>query len=154
MRLSCDPAAAEVPDEEYTIPLGQGAIKREGTDVTIICWNKVYHKVMEAAEELAQNDINVEVLDPMTLQPLDEDLICSSVAKTHRAIIVEEAWGFGSVGSEISNVIYRNCFDELDAPVVKVTNEFVPMPYNEAQEERVLPSKDRIVNAVKEVLYI
>ncbi|MCX6130449.1 MAG: alpha-ketoacid dehydrogenase subunit beta, partial [Proteobacteria bacterium] len=144
----------EVPDSEYTIPLGVGDIKREGRDVTIIAWNKVVHMVLEAAEILAKEGISVEVWDPRTLQPLDEELIFASVRKTHRVVIVEEAWSFGSVGAQISDRVHQECFDDLDAPVARVTNEFVPMPYNEAQEERVLPSLNRIIAAVRSVLYI
>ncbi len=144
----------EVPDGEYLIPLGKGDIKRAGTDVTIIAWNKVLHKALEAAEELSKQGISAEVLDPRTLQPLDEDLIFESVRKTHRLVVVEEAWSFGSVGAQIADRVQKECFDDLDAPVVRVTNEFVPMPYNEAQEERVMPSLERIVKAAKEVLYI
>lgn len=144
----------EVPEEEYLIPLGVGDIKREGTDVTLIAWNKVLHKVLETAEELEKMGISAEVLDPRTLQPLDEDLIYASVRKTHRLVIVEEAWSFGSVGSEIAALVQKECFDELDAPVMRVTNEFVPMPYNEDQEHRVMPQIDRIIAAVKQALYI
>lgn len=143
----------EVPEEEYLIPLGKGDIKRQGKDVTIICWNKVYHKVAEAAEQLAADGIDVEILDPRTLLPLDEELIYASVAKTHRVVIVEEAWGFASVGAQIADCIQENCFDDLDSPVLRVTNEFVPMPYNEAQEERVMPSLERIKEAVHKVMY-
>ncbi|NRA64937.1 MAG: pyruvate dehydrogenase complex E1 component subunit beta [Pseudobacteriovorax sp.] len=143
----------EVPDDEYLIPLGEGDIKREGTDVTLIAWNKALHKAAEAAEQLAKEGISAEVLDPRTLQPLDEDLIFGSVRKTHRVIVVEEAWGFASLGSQIADRIQEECFDDLDAPVKKVSNEFVPMPYNEAQEERVMPSTERIIKAVNEVLY-
>ncbi len=144
----------EVPEEEYLIPLGKGDIKREGTDVTIIAWNKVLHKVIEVADQLAKEGVSVEVLDPRTLQPLDEDLIFASVRKTHRLVIVEEAWSFGSVGAQIADRVQKECFDDLDAPVQRVTNEFVPMPYNEAQEERVMPSIERIIKAAKDVLYI
>ncbi len=144
----------EVPEEEYVIPLGKGDIKREGSDVTIIAWNKVLHKALEAADELSKAGVSVEVLDPRTLQPLDEDLIFASIRKTHRLVVVEEAWSFGSVGSQIADRVQKECFDDLDAPVVRVTNEFVPMPYNEAQEHRVMPQVDRIVSAVREVLYI
>ncbi len=144
----------EVPEEEYLIPLGKGDIKRSGTDVTIICWNKVYHKVVKACEELHKDGINAEIIDPRTLQPLDEDLIFASVRKTNRVVIVEEAWGFASVGAQIADRIQDACFDYLDAPVKRVSNEFVPMPYNEAQEERVLPQPDRIIKAVKQVLYL
>lgn len=144
----------EVPEGEYIIPLGVGDIKREGTDVTLIAWNKVLHKTLEAAEELSKQGISVEVLDPRTLLPLDEDLIFQSVRKTHRLVIVEEAWSFGSVGAQIADRVQKECFDDLDAPVSRVCNEFVPMPYNEDQEHRVLPQVDRIVQAVKDVLYI
>lgn len=144
----------EVPDGEYLIPLGKGDIKREGTDVTVICWNKVYHKVAEAADKLAEEGISVEILDPRTLQPLDEELIFQSVTKTHRVVIVEEAWDFASVGAQIADRIQKECFDLLDAPVTRVTNRFVHIPYNEAQEEEVLPNVERIMTAVKEVLYL
>jgi pyruvate dehydrogenase E1 component beta subunit len=144
----------EVPDEDYLIPLGKGDIKREGQDVTLIAWNKVLHKVMEAADELAKDNINAEVLDPRTLQPLDLDLIFSSVRKTNRVVIVEESSGFAAVGAEIASQIQTHCFDDLDAPVSRVTNEFVPMPYNEAQEERVMPQVDGIVQAARDVLYL
>lgn len=143
----------EVPDGEHIVPLGKGDIKRAGTDVTLICWNKVVHKCLEVAEHLANEGINVEVLDPRTLQPLDDELIFASVRKTHRVVIVEEAWSFASVGAEIADRIQKNCFDDLDAPVCRVTNEFVPMPYAEHLEERVLPGHDRIVASIKEVLY-
>src|SRR5690606_4192727 len=97
----------EVPDEEYLIPLGKGVIKREGTDVTIVSWNKVYHKVAEAAEILAKEGISVELIDPLTLQPLDEELIFNSVAKTHRLVIVEESYDFASVGAQISDRVHK-----------------------------------------------
>lgn len=144
----------EVPEEEYLIPLGKGDIKRSGSDVTIICWNKAYHKVVKACDELSKDGINAEIIDPRTLQPLDEDLIFTSVRKTNRVVIVEESWGFASVGAQIADRIQEECFDYLDAPVKRVTNEFVPMPYNEDQEERVMPQPDRIIKAVKQVLYI
>ncbi|SMF83634.1 pyruvate dehydrogenase complex E1 component subunit beta [Pseudobacteriovorax antillogorgiicola] len=144
----------EVPDEEYLIPLGKGDIKKEGSDVTLIAWNKVVHKCMKIAEALEKDGVSVEVLDPRTLQPLDEDLIFESVKKTNRVVIVEEAWGFSSLGSQISDRIQSACFDYLDAPVTRVTNEFVPMPYNEAQEERTMPSEDRITQAIKDVMYL
>lgn len=144
----------EVPEEEYLIPLGKGDIKKEGSDVTLIAWNKVVHKCMKVAEALEKENISVEVVDPRTLQPLDEELIFGSVQKTNRVVIVEEAWGFASLGAQISDRIQSACFDYLDAPVTRVTNEFVPMPYNEDQEERTMPSEDRITKAIKDVLYL
>lgn len=143
----------EVPEDEYLIPLGKGDIKREGSDVTLIAWNKALHKATEAAEKLEKEGVSVEVLDPRTLQPLDEDLIFSSVRKTNRVVVVEEAWGFASLGAQIADRISLECFDYLDAPVTRVSNEFVPMPYNEAQEERVMPGTERIISAINKVLY-
>ncbi len=143
----------EVPEDEYIIPLGVGDIKKAGTDVTIISWNKMVHKSMEAAEILSQENIDAEVIDPRTLQPLDEDLIFESVRKTHRVVIVEDSWDFASVGAQISDRIQQECFDDLDAPVERVTNKFTHIPYNEEQEEYVVPSVTRIVEAVKRSLY-
>lgn len=143
----------EVPDDEYLIPLGKGEIKREGSDVTLIAWNKMLHLAMETATKLAEEGIACEVLDPRTLQPLDEELIFASVRKTHRLVIVDESWGFGAVSAEISDRVQKECFDDLDAPVSRVTSEFVLMPYAEALEEAVLPSTAKVVRAVKDVLY-
>lgn len=143
----------EVPDEEYVIPLGVGDIKRAGRDVTLIGWNKMLHVAMKAAEELAELGIDAEVIDPRTLQPLDDELIFASVRKTHRCVIVDEAWSFAAVSSEIADRIHRHCFDDLDAPVLRVTTDWVPMPYAEHLEEAVFPSAAKVVKAVKEVLY-
>ncbi len=143
----------EVPDEETVIPLGVGDVKKTGTDVTLISWNKGILPTLKAAEMLAEHDINAEVIDPRTLQPLDEDLIFSSVKKTNRCVIVEEAFGFASVGSQISDRIQKECFDFLDAPVTRVTFDFVPMPYAEDLEHAVVPTPEKIINAVKEVTY-
>ena len=143
----------EVPEEEYLIPLGLADVKREGGDVTLISWNRPIHLVLETAEVLASEGVDCEVIDLRTLQPLDENTIFSSINKTHRAVIIEDSWGFSSVGSQIADRIQCEVFDELDAPIVRVTNEFVPMPYNEAQEMMVLPSKKKILEAVKKVCY-
>ena len=112
------------------------------------------HKSMEAADLLAKEGISAEVLDPRTLQPLDEDLIFSSVRKTNRLVIVEESWDFASVGAQISDRVQRECFDHLDAPIERVNTEFVHFPYNEAQEEFILPKPSGIVEAVKKTMYI
>lgn len=144
----------EVPAEEYLIPLGVGDIKREGSQVTMIAWNKQIHKCLEACAALAEEGIDVELIDPRTLQPLDEEMIFNSVRKTHRVVVVEESWSFASVGAQIADRVQYVCFDELDAPVTRVTTEFVPMPYNEHLEEVALPSVEKIVAAVKNVLYI
>ena len=144
----------EIPDDEYIIPLQEGDIKREGTDVTIVAWNQTIAKSLAAAEQLEKSDVSAEVVDPRTLQPLDEDIIFESVRKTHRLVIVEDSWDFASVGAQISDRVQKECFDDLDAPIVRVTNRFVPMPYNEEQENNVLPSKERIIEAVNEVMYV
>jgi pyruvate dehydrogenase E1 component beta subunit len=144
----------EVPEGEYTIPLGVGDIKREGSDITLIAWSRMVGYCLKAAEELAKEGVSVEVLDPRTLQPLDEELIYASVRKTHRVVVVEEAWPFASVGAEICDRIQRNCFDDLDAPVARVAGLFTSMPYNERLEEEVLPSVEKIVQAAKQALYL
>lgn len=144
----------EVPEEEYLIPLGQGVVKRPGKDVTIIGWNKMMHVAMEAATILEGEGIDCEVIDPRTLQPLDEPLIFGSVRKTNRLVIVDESWDFASVSAQISDRVQRECFDDLDAPVVRVSAEFVLMPYAEHLEHAVMPSAEKVVKAVKEVMYI
>jgi pyruvate dehydrogenase E1 component beta subunit len=144
----------EVPDEEYLIPIGVGDIKRPGKDVTIIAWNKMLHLALDAAKELETLGIDAEVVDPRTLQPLDEPLIFASVRKTHRLVIIDEAWDFAATSAQISDRVQRECFDDLDAPVVRVNSLFVPMPYAEELEAAVLPSTQRIVKAVKDVLYV
>lgn len=143
----------EVPDDpDFVIPIGVGDIKRQGKDITLITWGKITHTVLAAAEKLAQMGIDAEVLDPRTLTPLDEDLIFASVRKTHRVLIVEENWPFASVGAQISDRIQKECFDDLDAPVGRITQEPVPVPYAEHLEHRALPSEERIIQAVKEMI--
>jgi pyruvate dehydrogenase E1 component beta subunit len=144
----------EVADEEHLIPLGVGSIKREGQHVTLIAWAKMVSRAMECAEMLAAEGIECEVIDPRCLRPLDEDMIFNSVRKTHRIVIIEEAYQAASVGSYIAEQVQRFCFDELDAPVMRVHNEFVPMPYAENLEHRVLPEADRIIPVIKQVLYM
>lgn len=143
----------EVPDEEFLIPLGKGEIKRAGNDVTLIAWGKAFHLAMKAAESLSSEGIDVEVLDPRTLQPLDEDLIFESVRKTNRLVILEESWGFASVGAQIADRVQHGCFDDLDAPVERVTQAFVPVPYAENLEHEALPSEDQVIAAIKKVTY-
>jgi pyruvate dehydrogenase E1 component beta subunit len=143
----------QVPEEEYTIPLGKGDVKREGKDVTIIAWSKMIYVALEAATELAKEGIEVEVIDPRTIRPLDEALILRSVKKTNRCVVVEEGWPFAGAGAEVSYRITNGAFDYLDAPVVRVTGEDVPMPYAKNLEHVVLPGVGKVVNAVKSVLY-
>jgi pyruvate dehydrogenase E1 component beta subunit len=142
-----------MPDEEYTIPLGKGDIKREGTDVTLIAWSKMAHVAQDAATELAKTGIEAEVIDPRTIRPLDEELILKSVKKTNRCVIVEEGWPFAGVGAEIAYRVTSKAFDYLDAPVIRVTGEDVPMPYAKNLEHLVLPNVEKVVTAVKNALY-
>lgn len=142
-----------VPDDEYTIPLGKGDVKREGKDVTVVAWSKMLYVVQDAAAELAKNGIEVEIIDPRTIRPLDEELILRSVKKTNRCLIVEEGWPFAGAGAEVAYRVTSKAFDYLDAPVVRVTGEDVPMPYAKNLEHLVLPSVEKVVSAVKSVLY-
>ncbi|MCX7834713.1 MAG: pyruvate dehydrogenase complex E1 component subunit beta [bacterium] len=144
----------EVPDGEFTIPIGVGDIKREGTDCTVIAWGKAIHTALAAAKELEKEGISIEIVDPRTLRPLDENLIFESVKKTNRAVIVEEALPFSSVGSEISYRIQKNVFDYLDAPIEKVNGKDVPMPYNKHLEHLALPQVADVIQSVKRSLYL
>src|SRR4029453_6654583 len=119
----------EVPDEEFHIPLGLGDVKRKGKDVTIVAWSRSVVTSMAAAKTLAEQGIEAEVVDPRTLRPLDDDLIFESVRKTNRCVVVEEGWRMAGFGAEIADRVQRECFDSLDAPVIRVTSAAVPMPY-------------------------
>jgi pyruvate dehydrogenase E1 component subunit beta len=143
----------EVPDEEYHIPLGLAEVKREGKDVTIVAWSRSVVTSMAAADLLAKEGIEAEVVDPRTLRPLDEDTIFASVRKTNRCVIVEEGWRIAGFGAEIADRVQRECFDDLDAPVIRVTAEDVPMPYAKTLEKAYLPQPDKVAAAVKRVLY-
>ena len=146
----------EIPDGEYTIPLGVGEVKKEGSDVTIVSWSKILaHVVMKAVDVLQQElNISIEVIDPRTIRPMDYDMIVNSVKKTNRLVIVEEGWPFAGVGAQISHEISSRAFDSLDAPVERVTQEDVPLPYAHDLEKFSLPNLDRIRAAVKKVLYL
>jgi len=141
----------EVPDEEYIIPLGKADIKRAGSDVTIVAHSRMTGFALEAARELAKEGIEAEVIDPRTIRPLDENTILASVAKTNRAVVVEEGWRFAGIGAEISARIMERGFDDLDAPVVRVTGKDVPMPYAANLESMALPSVREIVEATRSV---
>lgn len=144
----------EVPEEEYWIPIGQAAVKREGNDITVVAWNKMLLLVLSVADELAKEGIEIEVIDPRTLVPLDDNCIISSVKKTHRLVIVEESSPFASIGAEIAVQIQEKAFDDLDAPIQRVSSEPVPMPYNENLEKQVLPSKKKVIEAIKKAMYL
>ena len=144
----------EVPEGEYTIPLGKGDIKRAGKDITIVSWSRTLHLALEAAEELAKLGYEAEVVDPRTLRPLDTELIFASVRKTNRVVIAEEGWPFASVGAGISHEIQRHCFDHLDAPIEQVASLDLPMPYAPNLEALVKPTTAKILEACKRALYI
>ncbi len=142
----------EVPEGEYTIPLGVADIKREGADVTLICLSKMVYVCLDAAEKLAEEGIDAEVLDLRALNPLDLPAVLDSVAKTGRAVTVEECWLTGGWGGEVASLIMEHAFDALAAPVLRVGSADVPMPYNKALEKAAIPDADRVVQRVREVL--
>lgn len=146
----------EIPDGEYTIPLGVGEVKKEGKDLTIVSWSKSLALVVWKAVDVLQEELNIgiEVVDPRTIKPMDYDLVVESVKKTNRLVIVEEGWPFAGVGAQISHEITSRAFDYLDAPVERVTQEDVPLPYAHNLEVRSLPTIDKIRKAVKKVLYL
>jgi pyruvate dehydrogenase E1 component beta subunit len=143
----------EVEEEEFTIPLGKGDVKREGGDVTIVAWSRSVQFALRAAELLAKDGVEAEVVDPRTLRPLDEDVIFASVHKTNRCVVVEEGWRCAGFGAEVADRVQRECFDDLDAPIIRVTAADVPMPYSKMLEKAYLPQPDQIVKAVNQVLY-
>jgi pyruvate dehydrogenase E1 component beta subunit len=144
----------EVPDEEYHIPLGLSEVKREGDAVTIVAWSRSCMTALEAAKRLAEQGIEAEVVDPRTLRPLDDEPIFESVRKTGRCVVVEEGWPVAGFGAEISDRVQRECFDALDAPVLRVSSADVPMPYAKTLETAYLPQPDKVVEAVRRVLYL
>ena len=144
----------EVPDDpDFLVPIGKADIKRPGDDVTLITYSRSLLTTLKAAEALAAEGIESEVIDLRTIRPLDLDTLLASVAKTHRAVIVEENWPYCGIGAGISDRIYRAAFDELDAPIGRVFSKDAPVPYNKLMEASMLPSVERIVAAVKEVTY-
>ncbi len=140
-------------DTDFTVPFGKARIAREGSDATIISWSRIVHVALEAAEELSKQGLEVQVIDLRSLRPLDEEALVASVAKTHRAVVAYEGWPYGGVGAEVVDRIQRLAFDELDAPIERVTTLDVPMPYNAKLEQLVIPQASRIVEAVKRVAY-
>ena len=141
----------EVQEGEYTIPLGVADLKREGRDVTIVAYSKMLLLALEAAEQLRHEDIDVEVIDPRTLKPLDLPAIVNSVKKTGHLVIVEEGWRFCGLGAQIAESVYSAAFDYLDGPIVRVTGEDVPMPYSRPLEDAAIPNVSRVVAAVRSV---
>ena len=129
--------------------LGQAEVKREGTDVTIVAYSKMLLVALDAADQLRREGLDVEVIDPRTLKPLDLETIVTSVTKTGRLVIVEEGWRFCGLGAQIAESIYSAAFDYLDAPIVRVTGEDVPIPYSRPLEDAAIPDVPRVIAAVK-----
>ncbi len=138
-----------VPEEEYTIPLGLAEVKKEGSDLTIITWSKNLFLALDVAKQLEAEGISAEVVDLRSLRPLDTTTIFNSVAKTHRALVIQEQHQVSSFGAYISHLISTEIFDELDAPVRLVSSLEVPMPYAKTLETVILPSKERCLEAAR-----
>jgi pyruvate dehydrogenase E1 component beta subunit len=144
----------EVPDGDYTIPLGKAQVKREGDHVTIISYGKMINVANQAADVLAKEGIRAEVIDLLTLRPIDTETIVASVRKTNRAVVVEEGWEICGMGAQIVDYVQRDCFDDLDAPVLRVHQVDVPMPYAKNLERAAKPDAQKTVAAVRQVLYL
>jgi len=142
----------EVPAGEYIVPLGKADVKRIGTDATIVATAAMVHRSLEAAEKLAAEGINVEVIDPRTLSPLDTATLLESVRKTHRLVIVHEEVKFAGSGAEIAAMVAEEAFDFLDAPILRVAAPFTPVPFSLVLEQEYIPSVDKIMAAVKKVV--
>ncbi|MEX1189352.1 MAG: pyruvate dehydrogenase complex E1 component subunit beta [Bacteroidia bacterium] len=143
----------EVPEEEYLIEIGKADIKREGSDVTIVSFGKIIKTCYTAAEELEKEGISCEIIDLRTIRPIDYDMIINSVQKTNRLVIVEEAWPLGSIATEVTFKVQKDAFDYLDAPILRVTSADVPLPYAPTLIEAALPNPEKVMQAVKKVLY-
>ncbi len=144
----------EVPEGEHVVPIGRAEVKREGTDVTLICHSKTVTVALKAAEQLQEQNVSAEVLDLRSLRPMDEPAILASIAKTNRAVVVEEGWPHCGVGAQVVDIIQRDAFDQLDAPVQRVTQADAPMPYNKHLERAAKASPEKVVAAARRVLYL
>ena len=144
----------EVPEGEYIIPIGLADIRREGTDVTIASFGKIFKVAQAAANELEKEGIDAELIDLRTIRPLDYNTVINSVKKTNRLVFVEESWPLGCIATEICYKIQKDAFDYLDAPIRRVTSADAHMSYASSLVEAHLPQKDQVIKAVKEVLYL
>jgi len=145
----------EVPEGEHLVPIGSAQVKRPGTDVTIVCHSKTVVPALKAAELLAgDHGVSAEVVDLRTLRPIDEPTLITSVTKTNRCVVAEEGWPHCGVGAQVVDIVQREAFDVLDAPVLRVTQADVPMPYNKQLERAAKPSAEKIVEAARRVLYL
>ena len=142
-----------VPEEEYLIPIGEAEVKKEGNDVTVVSFGKIIKEVYKASDKLKEQNIDLEIIDLRTIRPLDIDTIINSVKKTNRLVIVEEAWPFGNVSTEISHQIQNKCFDYLDAPIEKLNTADTPAPYSPVLLAEWLPNQNDVIKSVHKVLY-
>lgn len=143
----------EVPEEEYLIPIGKADIKRQGTDVTIVSFGKIMKVALAAADELAKEQISCEVIDLMSVRPIDYTTVIESVKKTNRLVIVEEAWPLASISTEISYMVQNKAFDYLDAPIRRITTQDTPLGYAPTLVQAFLPSTEKVIKVVKETMY-
>ncbi len=144
----------EVPEGEYVLPIGVADVKREGKDVTVVSFGKIIKEAYKAADELEKEGISVEVIDLRTVRPMDHETILNSVRKTNRLVILEEAWPFGSVASEITYQVQENAFDHLDAPIQRITTADTPAPFSPVLLDEWLPNKDDVIKAIRKVMYV
>ncbi len=144
----------EVPEEDYLVPIGKADLKREGSDCSIITYGKMVLVAMKAADELAKEGIKLDVVDLRTVRPMDIEAITTSVRKTNRAVVLEEGWEVAGIGAQIVDYIQRDCFDDLDAPVVRVHQADVPMPYAKSLEKSAKPDLAKTIAAVRKVMYL
>jgi pyruvate dehydrogenase E1 component beta subunit len=144
----------EVPEHDYIVPIGKAEIKREGSDCSIITNGKMVLVAMNAADQLAKDGIRVDVVDLRTVRPMDVDAIVTSVQKTNRAVVLEEGWEIAGIGAQVVDYIQRECFDHLDAPVIRVHQADVPMPYAKGLEKLAKPDLQKTIAAVRKVMYL
>ncbi|MDR3697326.1 pyruvate dehydrogenase complex E1 component subunit beta [Mucilaginibacter sp.] len=144
----------EVPEETYYIPLGKANVTKEGSDVTLVGFGKIMKVVNAAAAELEKEGIHAEVIDLRTVRPIDYDTVINSVKKTNRLVIVEESWPLGSIATEVAFKVQKDAFDYLDAPVLRIMGGDVPLPYAPTLIQEYLPNPERVIKAVKEVMYV
>ena len=144
----------EVPEDEYIVPIGKADLKREGKDCSIITNGKMALVAMNVADQLAKEGITIDVVDLRTVRPMDVEAIRTSVRKTNRAVVLEEGWELAGIGAQVVDYIQRDCFDDLDAPVVRVHQADVPMPYAKALEKAAKPDLAKTIAAVKKVMYV
>ena len=144
----------EVPDDDYLIPIGQAELKREGEHCTIVTHGKMVLVAMQVADAMAKDGVNIDVVDLRTIRPMDVEAISRSVQKTNRAVVLEEGWEMCGVGAQVADFIQRECFDDLDAPVIRVHQEDVPMPYAKNLERAAKPDAAKAIAAVRKVLYL